>query len=86
MVVSQPEPRRVRALLARYACARIALAEKPEPARRRELADVVRALCEATGTQSVTEAIVVADDMLAAARRPAAGTRPARAGQGLVAA
>ncbi|MEV0120459.1 DUF5133 domain-containing protein [Streptomyces sp. NPDC050703] len=84
--MSQPEARCVRTLLARYADARIALAEKPDPVRRRRLAEVVRALCEATGTRTVTEAIAAADDILAAARRPAPRPRPSRTGDGLVAA
>ncbi|WP_369213808.1 DUF5133 domain-containing protein [Streptomyces flavofungini] len=81
--MSQPTPRTARALLARYASARIALAEKPDPARRRELAEVVRALREATGTHSVAEAIAAADEVLASAKRAKAGSR---AGDGLVAA
>lgn len=84
MAVSQPEPRCVRTLLARYAEARIALAEKPDPARRRQVADVVRALCEATGTRTAAEAIAAADEALTAARRPT--PRASRTADGLVAA
>ncbi|QQC91863.1 DUF5133 domain-containing protein [Streptomyces alfalfae] len=88
VAVSQPEARCVRTLLARYAEARIALAEKPDPARRRRLADVVRDLCEATGARTATEAIAAADDMLAAARRPTPrpSRTPSRTEDGLVAA
>ncbi|MEV0253573.1 DUF5133 domain-containing protein [Streptomyces sp. NPDC050732] len=65
--MSKPEPRRVRTLLARYANARIALAEKPAPAWQRELADVTHMLCAVTGTRSISEAIAAADEILAAA-------------------
>nr|WP_028813613.1 DUF5133 domain-containing protein [Streptomyces flavidovirens] len=66
----RPEPRRVRSLLARYASARIALAEKAEPTWQRELADVTYTLCVVTGTRSITDAIAAADEILATARRP----------------
>ncbi|MEV7192355.1 DUF5133 domain-containing protein [Streptomyces sp. NPDC093510] len=66
--MSKPEPRQVRTLLARYANARIALAEKPGPAWQRELADVTRTLCTVTGTRSITRAIAAADEVLAAAK------------------
>ncbi|MGA4847335.1 DUF5133 domain-containing protein [Streptomyces sp. G5(2025)] len=71
----KPEPRSVRTLLARYACARIALVEKADPAWQRELEDVTYTLCVVTGTQSITDAIAAADEILATAERPDA--RPA---------
>ncbi|MGW0427025.1 DUF5133 domain-containing protein [Streptomyces sp. NPDC002990] len=65
----KPEPRRVRSLLARYASARIALAEKPDPAWQQELADVTYTLCVVTGTRSIADAVAAADEILAAAGR-----------------
>ncbi|MBM7173226.1 DUF5133 domain-containing protein [Streptomyces sp. G44] len=66
----KPEPRSVRTLLSRYACARIALMEKADPAWQREMEDVTYTLCVVTGTQSITDAIAAADQILAAAERP----------------
>jgi hypothetical protein len=79
VVVLKPEPRSVRTLLARYAGARIALMEKADPAWQRELEDVTYTLCVVTGTQSITDAIAAADEILAAAERPEArpDARPA---------
>ncbi len=77
VVVLKPEPRRVRTLLARYASARIALAEKSDPMWQRELADVSYTLCVVTGTRSISDAIAAADETLAAARQPEAHPSPA---------
>ncbi|MEE1752828.1 DUF5133 domain-containing protein [Streptomyces sp. SP18CS02] len=67
------DPHHVRALLARYASARIALAEKDEPSWQRALEDVTHALCEATGTRSIADALPAADSLLA---RPVQPRRP----------
>ncbi|WP_344500181.1 DUF5133 domain-containing protein [Streptomyces enissocaesilis] len=75
VVVLKPEPRCVRTLLARYASARIALAEKPDQAWQRELADVTYTLCVVTGTRSITDAIAAADEILEAARQPEGESR-----------
>ncbi|MGW7195304.1 DUF5133 domain-containing protein [Streptomyces chryseus] len=86
MVVLKPEPRYVRTLLARYASARIALAEKAEPTWQRELADVTYTLCVVTGTRSITDAIAAADDILAAARQPEEHPQPSGAADTVLAA
>ncbi|MEU1018351.1 DUF5133 domain-containing protein [Streptomyces sp. NPDC005898] len=70
------ESRQVRTLLSRYANARIALAENPGAAWQRELAEVTRTLCAVTGTRTINHAIAAADEILAAAERPAASRRP----------
>ncbi|WP_338015584.1 DUF5133 domain-containing protein [Streptomyces sp. CB03234] len=68
-IVLNPDPRYVRTLLARYASARIALAEKSEPAWQRELDDVTYTLCVVTGSRSIADALAAADALLA---KPAA--------------
>ncbi|MEU1042925.1 DUF5133 domain-containing protein [Streptomyces sp. NPDC005551] len=79
--MSTPDPRHVRKLLARYASARIALAERSTREWQRELDDVTRTLCMLTGTRSVADAICAADEILAQhARRRA--PRRATAGEG----
>lgn len=61
-----PDPRHVRTLLARYASARIALSERSaSPTWQQELEDVTNALCAATGTASITDALTAADLILA---------------------
>ncbi|MFD5079926.1 DUF5133 domain-containing protein [Streptomyces sp. NPDC058371] len=59
-----PDPRRVRVLLARYASARIALAEKSTLAWQQELDDVTYTLCVLTGARSIADAIAAADGIL----------------------
>ncbi|WP_256097062.1 DUF5133 domain-containing protein [Streptomyces agglomeratus] len=81
-----PEPRYVRNLLARYASARIALAEKYEPKWQRELDDVSYTLCVVTGTRLVADALAAADDILAGAGPCATKPRDALASQTALAA
>ncbi|WP_394427037.1 DUF5133 domain-containing protein [Streptomyces sp. SGAir0957] len=59
-----PSPSAARALLARYASARIAHAESPGPRTAQDLADVTYTLCVLTGTRSVAEAIAAAELLL----------------------
>lgn len=54
----------MRALLARYASARFAHAERETPESRRALQDATRALCAATATSAIEEAIEAADLVL----------------------
>ncbi|MFJ3222600.1 DUF5133 domain-containing protein [Streptomyces sp. NPDC086783] len=77
-----PDPRHVRTLLARYASARIALAEKSTPAWQRELDDVTRALCALTGTRSIADAVSKADDILDRHVRKQRASRLSTAGDG----
>ncbi|MGW7157103.1 DUF5133 domain-containing protein [Streptomyces sp. NPDC054887] len=74
-----PDRRYVRSLLARYASARIALAQKSEPAWERDLEDVSYTLCVVTGTRSVADAIAAADEILAGTRQPEAAPEPSAA-------
>ncbi|MGA5495876.1 DUF5133 domain-containing protein [Streptomyces cinereoruber] len=72
-----PDSRTLRSLLTRYADLRIAEAR----GERREgqlLEDVSRALCAATGTTCVEDALATADALLAASR--GRGTRPVPSG------
>ncbi|MEU9984701.1 DUF5133 domain-containing protein [Streptomyces sp. NPDC050856] len=64
----KPDPQYVRTLLARYASARIALANNSdaEPMWERELEDVTYTLCVTTGTRSIGDALAAADEILAA--------------------
>jgi hypothetical protein len=59
-----PDPKVVRRLLTRYACLRIAYAEKETPEMARELEDVSYTLCVMTATTSVHDAIAAADALL----------------------
>jgi hypothetical protein len=77
-----PDPRHVRTLLARYASARIALAEKSTLAWQRELDEVTRALCAVTGARSVADAIARADDILDRHARKQRASRLSTAGEG----
>ncbi|MGV9691990.1 DUF5133 domain-containing protein [Streptomyces sp. NPDC003444] len=70
-----PDPRTLRSLLTRYADLRIAEA-RGEKRDGQLLEDVSRALCAATGTTRVEDALAAADALLAAAR--ARGARTAR--------
>ena len=64
-----PDPKVLRRLLTRYACLRIALAERETPEGARELADVSYTLCVMMGTRHVHDAVAAADALLAADRR-----------------
>ena len=63
-----PDPKVLRRLLTRYACLRIALAERETPEEARELADVSYTLCVMMGTRRVHDAVAAADALLAADR------------------
>ncbi|WP_242438632.1 DUF5133 domain-containing protein [Streptomyces sp. CB00455] len=74
-----PDPQFVRTLLARYATARIALAQDSGPQWEQELDDVTYTLCVATGSRSIGDALAAADAYLeqsAAAKAPAPGPHP----------
>ncbi|MFE9406586.1 DUF5133 domain-containing protein [Streptomyces sp. NPDC006530] len=62
----EPHPKTLRILLARYAEARITQAQTKSAAAAREIDDVVHALCAATSTACVEDAIAAADLLLAA--------------------
>ncbi|MFD4411725.1 DUF5133 domain-containing protein [Streptomyces sp. NPDC058251] len=74
LAVLVPDPKVVRRLLTRYACLKIAYAEKETLETARELEDVTYTLCVMTGTNSVQDAVVAADALLIAgsARREVA--------------
>lgn len=58
-------PEVLRDLLARYAALRFAVAERERPELRRALAEVTRALCDATRTDDTRAALAAADAELA---------------------
>ncbi|MEK8170499.1 DUF5133 domain-containing protein [Streptomyces sp. M19] len=66
-----PDAKLLRTLLARYASARIADAERSTPASRRELADVTYTLCVTTATRTTEDAIAAAEAVLSEERAAA---------------
>lgn len=77
-----PDPKVLRRLLTRYACLRIALAERETSEKARELADVSYTLCVMMGTRHVHDAVAAADRLLAADRHKDT-TEQADGGNGL---
>ncbi|MEB3961586.1 DUF5133 domain-containing protein [Streptomyces kunmingensis] len=71
-----PHPQILRALLSRYAKARVQLVEDDTAANRRLLEDVAYTLCVTTGTREIKDALATAERLLAAEPSPT-GIRPA---------
>ncbi|OON82770.1 DUF5133 domain-containing protein [Streptomyces tsukubensis] len=70
-----PQPQILRALLARYADARIMQFENDTAANRSVLDDIAYTLCVTTGTCGIEEALATADDFLAGQQRAARAPR-----------
>ncbi|MFI7382587.1 DUF5133 domain-containing protein [Streptomyces sp. NPDC049813] len=70
-----PHPQMLRALLSRYAEARVQLVEKDTVAHRRLLEDVAYTLCVTTGTREINDALAAAEQILNAGPVPT-GSRP----------
>jgi hypothetical protein len=61
-----PHPQILRALLSRYAKARVQLVEDDTVANRRLLEDVAYTLCVTTGTREIETALAAAEGLLTA--------------------
>ncbi|WP_394428539.1 DUF5133 domain-containing protein [Streptomyces sp. SGAir0957] len=67
-----PHPQILRALLSRYATARVQLVENDTLANRRLLEDVAYTLCVTTGTREIEDALATAERFLTAVPADAA--------------
>ncbi|MET9494845.1 DUF5133 domain-containing protein [Streptomyces sp. NPDC006552] len=70
-----PHPQMLRALLSRYATARVQLVEADTLANRRLLEDVAYTLCVTTGTREINDALAAAEQILTA-RPVSTGSHP----------
>ncbi|WP_326615778.1 DUF5133 domain-containing protein [Streptomyces decoyicus] len=70
-----PDPKDVRALLSRYAAARLAHEERETLKTATQLDDVSYTLCVATATTEINDALAAADRLLAQPP-PSARSRP----------
>ncbi|MFD6419590.1 DUF5133 domain-containing protein [Streptomyces sp. NPDC060194] len=76
----KPHAATLRALLARYADARIAHHRQPTDLTARAVEDVVYTLCVTTATRTIEEAVEAADAVLAAAQSTTPQAVPAPRG------